>query len=49
MVPGTRFAFSLMMVCVVRVVRTSGRSCDSWITFQVREERTVEMYVMAGQ
>ena len=50
MVSGTRCAFSLMMMlCVVRVVRTSGRGCDSWTTFQMREERTVEMYVVAGR
>ena len=36
----------MMMVCAVRVVRTSGRGCDSWITFQMREERIVEMCVL---
>ena len=50
MVSGTRCAFSLMMtVCAVRMVRTPGRGCDSWITFQMRKERTVEMCVMAGR
>ena len=50
MVSGTRCAFSLMMmVCAVRVARTSERGCAFWITSQMSEERTAEMYVTVAR
>ena len=47
---GIRCAFSLMMVmCAIRVTQTSQRGCVSWITSQIRKERTAEMYVTVGR